>query len=182
MEGDDTRTEGPGVQELQSMDAHMLEDTRPFSKNKRIYENTELIHKIMLEHCACQLAHAILHQTLPRRLLELPDLLRHVPRYERSVPLERLLQGSGRDILGHIVYSVRVFSLSGRPDLGEGFVGLLTHQERVGHGQKLAKVFLNIRAVERKNLLPKIHVLSTHSAIDRHFSFYNNFSHIFSPV
>lgn len=38
MESDDTRTEGFSVQQTQSIDAHMLEDMRPFSEDKRKHE------------------------------------------------------------------------------------------------------------------------------------------------
>src|SRR6266850_1144267 len=159
----------------------MLEDARPFSERKRINKNAEFIHKAILEHCVRQLAHAILQQTRARLLLELPDLLGNVSLYERSVPLKRLLLRSGRDILGHTVYPVRVFSLPCGPDPGEECVGLLTHQERVWHEQKLVEVFLNIRAVEWKNLLKKICILPTHGSIDRHFNFHNYFSHVQPP-
>src|SRR6266567_290827 len=159
----------------------MLEDARPFSESKRINKNAELIHKAMLEHCVRQLAHAILHQTLARLLFELPDLLSNVSLYECSVPLKRLLPGSGRNVLGHTVYPVRVFSFPGRPDLGKHFVGLPTYQERVWHEEKLVEVCLNIRAVGWKNLFPKIHILPTHHSIERHLSFYNYFSHVQPP-
>src|SRR3954454_12516302 len=109
----------------------MLKDARPFSESKRIHENAELIHKAVPEHCMRQLAHAILQQTLARLLLELSDLLNNVSLDECSVPLKRLLQGSGRDILGHTVYPVRVFSLPGRPNHCEAQVGFLAYHERV---------------------------------------------------
>lgn len=38
MESDDTRTESFGVQQPQSIDAHMLEDMRPFSEDKWKHE------------------------------------------------------------------------------------------------------------------------------------------------
>lgn len=156
----------------------MFEDARPFSEGKRKHEHAELIDQASLKHRLRQFSHAILQQTLARLLLELPDLLSNVPLYEASIPLKRLLEGSGRDILGHAVDPVRVFSLPGWPDLGEELVGLLTHQERVWHEQEVVEVFLNIRAVQWVILLPKIHILPTHSSIDRHFNFYNYFSHV----
>src|SRR5260221_2609378 len=137
----------------------MLEDSRPFAESKWKNENAHLVHKAMLEHGVRQLAHAILQQALAWRLLELLNFLSNIPLDERSVPLQRFLQGSGRDILWHTVYLVRHFPLSGRPDFGEALVGLLTHQERVWHEQKLVEVLLNIRAVEWKNLLKKFHIV-----------------------
>src|SRR5829696_3728245 len=102
----------------------------------------------MFEHGVRQLAHTVLQQTLACCLLELADLLSNVPLDERSIPSKRLLQGSRRDVLGHTVYPLCVLSLPGGPDGGESFVGLLTHQERIWHEQKLFEVFSNIRAVE----------------------------------
>src|SRR5215216_3679243 len=81
-------------------------------------------------------------------------------------------------MLRHAVDPVRLFSLPGWPDHGEAFVGPSAHQERVWQEQKLVEVFLDIHAVEWKNLLPKIRILPTHHAIDRYFSFYNYFSHL----
>src|SRR5579872_1628693 len=127
MERNDPRTECPGIQELQSIDIHLFEDAWPFSKGKRKHENAELIDQPGLKHRMCQFSYAILQQTLARLFLELPDLLNNAPLYEPGIPLKRLLQGSGCDILGHAVYPIRVFSLPGRPDPGEELVGLLTH-------------------------------------------------------
>jgi hypothetical protein len=47
----------------------MLEDAWPFSESKRIHKYAKLIHKAILEHCARQLTHAVLQQTLARLLL-----------------------------------------------------------------------------------------------------------------
>jgi hypothetical protein len=60
MESNDARSERLGVQKLESIDAHLLEDARPFSESKRIHKHAELIHKARFEHCVCQFAHAIL--------------------------------------------------------------------------------------------------------------------------
>ena len=60
MVRDDARTERLGVQDLHNIDAHMLENPRPFSESERKHENAELIHKAMRDHRVCQLAHAIL--------------------------------------------------------------------------------------------------------------------------
>lgn len=111
-------------------------------------------------------------------MLELPDLLDDTSFYERRVPLKRLLQGAGRDVFLHAVYPVRDFSLSGRPDRSELLVCLPPHQECVRHEYKLIPVFLNIRDLKLKDLLPEIHIFPAHGSIHGHFSFYNDFSHL----
>ena len=58
--GDSTRTEGLSVQELQSMDAHLLKYTRSLPKGKRKYKKAELIDKAVLKHGVCQLSYAVL--------------------------------------------------------------------------------------------------------------------------
>jgi hypothetical protein len=179
MESDDACAERLGVQELQSNNACMLENAWPFSESKRKHKNAEFINKAMLEHCVRKLSRAILQQILPRPLLKLPDLLSDVPFYECRVPLKRFLQGSRSDILGHPIYPVRDFSLSGRPDFGEGLVSLPSHQECFGHKYKLIAVFLDIRNLELKNLLPEIHILPTHDSVERHYNFYDYFSHVY---
>src|SRR6266508_1311144 len=43
------RTECLGMQELQSIHAHMLENARPFSESNRKHKTVKLIHQVMLE-------------------------------------------------------------------------------------------------------------------------------------
>jgi hypothetical protein len=155
MERHDTRSERPGLQELQRIDAHVLEYARPFSARKWKYQKAQLIHEAMLEHGTRQLAHAILHQTRARLLLELPDLLSNISLYECRVPLKRLFQGSGYDIFGHPIDLVCHFPFPGRPNLGEGFVGLTPHHERIWHEQKIIEIRRDIRAMKWKKSASK---------------------------
>lgn len=60
MEGHDTRTERLGIQELQCIDTHLLEDARSFSESKWKHQNAQFIHETLLEHGVSQLAYAIL--------------------------------------------------------------------------------------------------------------------------
>src|SRR6266498_3884394 len=106
----------------------MVEDARPFSISKWKHQNTQFIHKTVLEQGVRQLAHAILQQTRARLLLELSDRLSNIPLYKCRVPLKRLLQASRRDIFGHTIYLVCHFPLASRPDLSKPFIGYPTYQ------------------------------------------------------
>lgn len=161
---------------------HMLKNARPFSIGKRIDDKAKFVDEAMPEHGVRQFSHAVLQEAPARLLFEFSDGLSHVPFDELSIPLKRLLQGSGCDKFVHAVYSFRLFSFSLWPDLGKERISFLTHQERIWHEQQVGEICFNIRGVIWKDQRPEIHILSTHSPVDRHFGFYNDFSHLISSV
>src|ERR1700677_2431344 len=92
-----------------------------------------LVDKVVTLKVTRQVSATDYHQTITRLGLQLSDRLRQITLQQRGVPLD-LSQRPRRHELGHLVHTIgqALESGHGRPDVGEGLVGLSTEQERIG--------------------------------------------------